>query len=84
MMNETETLDPALKPLLDQMVTARQLSSADAATLTRQRQAGKVLVQTQDDILRWLAKEYDVAYATLDKYRAGPGVALTVPGPGFC
>jgi type II secretion system protein E len=67
MKNETETLDPALKQLLDKMVEARQLSLNDAATLTRLARAGtKPPVQSEDDILRWLAKEYDVAFVTLD------------------
>ncbi len=65
-MNETETIDSALQPLLDRMVGARQLSPADATTLTRQCRSGKAAVQSQDDVLRWLAKEYDVAFATLD------------------
>ena len=67
MMNETETLDPTLKQLLDRMVAAKQLASTDAATLARQcRPGAKAVVQSEEDILRWLAKEYDVAFATLD------------------
>src|SRR5271154_348020 len=66
-MNETETLDPALKQLLDRMVGARQLSSTDAATLARQFRPGDASpVQSEDDILRWLAKEYGVTYTTLE------------------
>jgi general secretion pathway protein E/type IV pilus assembly protein PilB len=64
---ETQNLDPALKQLLDRMVEGRQLSQADAATLARQSRGGaKSPFQTQEDVLKWLAKEYDVAYATLD------------------
>ncbi len=66
MKTETETLDPALKQLLDQMVEARRLSLKDASMLTRQVRAGKLAVSTEDDVLRWLAKEYDVVFATLD------------------
>jgi type II secretion system protein E len=66
MKNETEAIDPALKQLLDQMVEARRLSLNDVGMLTRQIRAGKLAVKTEDDVLRWLAKEYDVAFATLD------------------
>jgi Type II secretion system (T2SS), protein E, N-terminal domain len=67
MMNETETLDPNLKQLLDRMVAAKQLASTDAATLARQcRPGAKAVVQSEEDVLRWLAKEYDVVFATLD------------------
>jgi general secretion pathway protein E/type IV pilus assembly protein PilB len=48
--------------LLDRMVAARQLSATDAESLER----AKSPVQTEEDILRWLAKEYDLAYTTLD------------------
>src|SRR5258707_11079458 len=67
MMNETEALDPSLKQLLDRMVGAKQLASTDAAALARQCRPGtKALVQTEEDILRWLAREYGVTYATLE------------------
>ncbi|HWY77393.1 MAG TPA: GspE/PulE family protein [Verrucomicrobiae bacterium] len=66
MKNEIEAIDPALKQLLDQMVEARRLSLNDIGMLTRQIRAGKLAVKTEDDVLRWLAKEYDVAFATLD------------------
>jgi hypothetical protein len=61
-MAETPVQAASLKQLLDCMVTGRQLSSADAESLLR----AKSPVQTEEDILRWLAKEYDLAYTTLD------------------
>ena len=67
-MNETETPGSDLKLLLDRMVEGRQLSS----DLTRRpwrgfgRPGSPAPVQTEDDILRWLAKEYAVGYSTLD------------------
>jgi type II secretion system protein E len=65
--NEVEGSDASLKQLLDQMVGGKQLSSTDAATLTRQSRAGgSKAIKTEDDILRWLAKEYDVTYTSLD------------------
>jgi len=66
-MNEMETLDATLKQLLDRMVGARQLSSTDAATLARPTRPGDASpVQSEEDVLRWLAKEYGVTFATLE------------------
>jgi type II secretion system protein E len=55
--------DPELKPLLDKMVAARQLSAADAELLLRQKPA---VGKTEEDILRWLAGEYGLVYTTLE------------------
>ena len=63
----TEKTESGLKPLLDQMVAARQLSSTDAVTLARLCRPGTTApFQTQDDILRWLANEYALTFTTLD------------------
>lgn len=64
-----ETASPAStsNQLLDKMVAAKQLSAIDAKDLARQRQPGengKTL--TEEDVLRWLAKEYGLSYTTLD------------------
>ncbi len=59
----------ALKPLLDQMVEQRQLSSIDADALLRQSRDGKqgaVPSRSEDEILRWVATEYAVDYTTLE------------------
>jgi general secretion pathway protein E/type IV pilus assembly protein PilB len=61
-MSETPAQDVTLKQLLDRMVAARQLSSTDSASLIR----AKSPVKNEEDILRWLAQEYGVAYTTLD------------------
>ncbi len=57
-----------LKPLLDRMVEAKQLSAIDADAITRQagKGAASSSAQSEDDILRWLAAEYAVAYTALD------------------
>src|SRR6266545_2951020 len=66
-MSEMETPDLSLQQLLDRMVEAKQLSSSDAETLTRHWRAGsKEFLQSEEGILRWLAKEYDVAYTALE------------------
>jgi general secretion pathway protein E/type IV pilus assembly protein PilB len=48
------------------MVQARQLSAADAATLTQFSEAGSKTVASEDDVLRWLAGEYGLAYTDLE------------------
>jgi len=61
-MSETVAQDAASKPLLERMVAARQLSTADMETLVRARTA----VQSEEDVLRWLAKEYGLTYTSLE------------------
>src|SRR5882724_5843381 len=61
-MSEKAVTDPSLKQLLDRMVAARQLSSIDAQALTNVAPA----VKTEEDVLRWLASEYGLAYTTLE------------------
>ena len=59
-MNETVVQDS--RPLLERMVAAKQLSSIDAKSLA----AAKPSLQTEEDVLRWLAEEYGLAFTTLD------------------
>ncbi len=67
-MSEIEGRDPSLQALLDRMVAAKQLSAMDAESLARQNRPGSIgRVLSEDDILQWLAKEYDVAYTTLEE-----------------
>jgi len=67
-MSEIVAKDSSVKPLLDRMVAARQLSVADAAILTRQKKsAGQKPFETEAEVLCWLAKEYDLVYTTLDE-----------------
>ncbi len=66
-MNETNTQEVSSKQLLDQMVAAGQLSSMDAATLARRGPPGATSpVQNEESVLRWLAKEYDLSFTTLE------------------
>src|SRR5215469_5685221 len=57
-----ETTLTTLKALLDRMVARRQLSAIDADLLVRE----KSQFQTEEEVLRWLAQEYGLAYTTLD------------------
>src|SRR5215813_10921183 len=66
-MSEIPSQDDLLKPLLDKMVASRQLSSIDAETLSQQHQSGgELVIKSEEDVLRWLAKEYGLAYTSLD------------------
>jgi general secretion pathway protein E/type IV pilus assembly protein PilB len=50
------------RQLLERMVAARQLSSLDCHALLQ----AKIIPQTEDDVLRWLAAEYGLTFTTLD------------------
>ncbi len=55
-----------MNELLDKMVQVRQLSVADAATLARRSEDGAKTVASEEDVLRWLAGEYGLAYTDLE------------------
>ena len=59
-MNETVAQDSA--PLLERMVAGKQLSAIDAKALA----AAHPSLKTEEDVLRWLAQEYGLAFTTLD------------------
>jgi general secretion pathway protein E/type IV pilus assembly protein PilB len=65
-MSEVQNND-GVSQLLERMVAARQLSTADAESLAkRPRNGGGTPLQTEEEILRWLAAEYGVAFTSLD------------------
>src|SRR4051812_10040372 len=65
-MTQPQTQDA--KQLLDAMVKRKQLSALDAAAFENYARSGtKPLDATEDNVLRWLAKEYDLAFTTLDE-----------------
>ncbi len=56
-----------MSELLDDMVASRQISAGDAACLKQQVQdRGTDAAQTESSVLRWLAREYDIAYTDLE------------------
>src|SRR5437867_9976400 len=66
-MSAIEAQEASLRQLLERMVAAKQLSAMDAESLARQgRQGLNARLQSEDDVIQWLAKEYDVAYTTLE------------------
>src|SRR6476619_3577071 len=67
-MSQTANQEAGIKPLLEKMVEAKQLSSIDAQALLRQALSGAVNgMQTEADVLRWLASEYDLSFTTLEE-----------------
>ena len=66
-MNAIGSTAPPLNELLDRMVAARQLSASDARSLAQQPNGiGNAPVRSEEDVLRWLAKEYDLAFTSLE------------------
>jgi general secretion pathway protein E/type IV pilus assembly protein PilB len=65
-MPEAVVQDSPLKQLLDKMVAAKQLSAIDAHSLEKQAPGGNGALQTEEDVLRWLAREYGLAYTNLE------------------
>ena len=66
-MPRTEADESALKALVEKMVAAKQLSATDARLLTDAQSARKgAPVRSEEDVLRWLAKEYGVDFTSLD------------------
>src|SRR5881296_1536825 len=64
----TQAANQESRQLLDRMVEAKQLSAMDAETLAQEvRQGSKPALQTEEEVLRWLAKEYDVAFTALEE-----------------
>ena len=56
-----------LPELLQKLVAAKQLSAPDAQSLARiVRSGSSALVRSEEDVLRWLAKEYDVPFNSLE------------------
>src|SRR5438128_7149017 len=64
----TQAENQESRQLLDRMVEAKQLSAMDAGTMAREvRPGSKPALQTEEEVLRWLAKEYDVAFTALEE-----------------
>src|SRR6266568_2210539 len=64
----TQAENQESRQLLDRMVEAKQLSAMDAETLAQEvRQGSRPTLQTEEEVHRWLAKEYDVAFTALEE-----------------
>jgi len=65
--NPATANDSLLSELLDKMVAAKQLSPADARSYAQRATArGSAPVHSEEDVLRWLAKEYGLPFTTLE------------------
>ena len=56
-MSAIEVDNAALRELLERMIAARQLSSADAKILSQLPAGSDGAITTEDQVLRWLANE---------------------------
>jgi hypothetical protein len=68
-MNTTETVPPTLGDLLERMIAARQLTAVDARALaeaTASEGPDHTPARTEEEVLRWLAEEYDVPFTSLE------------------
>ena len=68
-MNATENAPPVLGDLLEKMIAARQLTAVDARALAEANASSgpdHTPAQSEGDVLRWLAEEYDVPFTSLD------------------
>ncbi len=54
------------RQLIEKMVTGKQLSAVDAEALARAAQSGAPESADEEWVLRWLAREYDLAFTSLD------------------
>src|SRR3989440_10720945 len=61
------TAGQELQQLLEKMIVGKQLSASDARHLAGESaNSGSGLISTEEDVLKWLAKEYGLSFTTLD------------------
>lgn len=66
MTSELVAQNPVTLALIDKMVVARQLSHLDAKALLEKAAKEPQSIKSEEDVLRWLAAEYDVSFTALD------------------
>src|SRR6266853_431590 len=56
-----------VQQLLEKMIAGKQLSASDARHLAAESaKSGNGAISTEEDVLKWLAKEYGLTYTTLE------------------
>jgi type II secretion system protein E len=75
MSDVAKTSEATLGELLERMTSAKQLSAADARTLGKMPGAP----ESEDGVLRWLAKEYGVDFTTLEEVEPDKQVLSLFP-----
>src|SRR4029079_7951084 len=79
-MKIAEPTQPDVSQLLQKMVVDRQLSASDAAQLAALQGDGHgAQVRSEEDVLRWLAKEYDLGYTSLEEVEPDKEVLSLFP-----
>ena len=69
-----------MNELLDNMIESRQLSPVDAETLRQQCSRGDAApVRSEEDVLRWLASEYELSYSDLKDVQPDPQLLSLFP-----
>ena len=66
-----------LPELLERLIAGRQLTTTDARTFLKQNAGGEPL--TEERVLRWLAREYGVAFTKLDELEPDKAVLSLFP-----
>ncbi len=69
--------------LVAKMTESNQLSVIDAGVLERACAAGKARAGTEEEVLLWLAGEYNLAYEPLDKLEPDRALLGRFPGAHF-
>jgi len=79
-MQTAENSETGNSEMLQKMVAGKQLSASDAAQLVTLRNNGHgVSVRSEEEVLRWLAKEYDLGYTSLDEVEPDKEVLSLFP-----
>ena len=79
-MKTAEPIQTNVSDLLQKMVAGRQLSATDAAQLAALQGNGHgAQVRSEEEVLRWLAKEYDLGYTSLDEIEPDKEVLSLFP-----
>jgi len=69
-----------MNELLNSMIESQQLSPADAQTLQVQCEKGATApAQSEEDVLRWLAREYGLPYTELENVELDPQLLTLFP-----
>jgi type II secretion system protein E len=79
-MSAEVTNSEALNELLAKMVASKQLSTGDAQLLVRCKdRPDSPGLQSEEDVLRWLSREYDVPFISLDEIEPDKQVLSLFP-----
>jgi general secretion pathway protein E/type IV pilus assembly protein PilB len=75
----TATATDSRQPLLASMVERQQLSPMDADALAHECAGGRLRMETEEDVLRWLAGEYSLGFTLLENVEPDRGLLGRFP-----